>query len=132
MSFFSSIGHFFEHLFGGNGSIFESVLDKLSHLINASLPIVEEISAIVSGIDMANHSAVLDAISKYLATAVKDEAAVAAWLTANASLPVYNLLHEAATFVLAHTSGVVSTVVRDLDTAVQIAYSVFSAKSAAK
>lgn len=126
MSFITSVGHFFEHLFGKSASIFEAVFSDVSKLTQAALPIVEAISGIANEVAAQDGLATTSKIAGYLGTVASDGAAVSSWVSANTGLPVMNVLHNAGVFALAHTTGSTKVALKDLDLAVQLAYNVYS------
>jgi hypothetical protein len=125
MSFFNSIIHFFEKLFGGDAPVVQTILTDINALYKDAQPIVAALSAALGTAAILDPSSAITKIEGVLRTFVTDSAAVEAWLVKNSGLSLPNLLQNAAVFALSFISG--NSIVKDLQLAVQLAYNVFAA-----
>jgi hypothetical protein len=127
-SFFAGV----EGWFKKEESSVAKVLNRVEPIIKEAEPIVLKIAAVASQVATAElpGGAMLTAIEGYLATAVKDSTAIAAFSANNANTSIANLLHNAAVAAVKVLPVADGAVVSDIDTAVQLAYSVIKEQSA--
>ncbi len=128
MNIFSSIEHFFEHLFGANSNEAQKVLGDVSHYVTLAEPIVVEVEDIIKA---APQSAVLAAIEKFLSKYEPDLAKVATTAASLAALPSADLWHNAAVLALQTLVPQAGVAASLLNLAVELAYNIFKQKQAA-
>ncbi len=119
MSFFTKVFGWFTK----QETSIEKVLTRLLPILPEAEAIVTKLSAITAGIAASDHSTTLGTIAKYLSTVVADSAKVAAFLAAHTGSSAAVILRDAATLLLGLIPGA-STLVSDLNLAIELAYSV--------
>ena len=119
MSFFTKV---FGWLSKQETSI-EKVLTRIEPYLPQAETIVTTLSAITTGIASTDHTTILGTVAKYLGTTVADTGKVAAFLAAHTGSSAAVILRDAAVMLLGLIPGA-STLVSDLNLAIELAYSV--------
>lgn len=125
LSIFSSIGHFFETVFGKFGSTVHSVLLKSAGYVNIALPIIEEIAGIEAAVLPGGN--LKDELTKWLGTIVTDTTAVQGWVTSAANMTNAQLMQSAAGFVMQATNQLPAGALKtDINFAIELAVQIFN------
>ena len=107
-----------------------AILLKTRNVMHDALPVVAALATALHGIDLSKQDDVMHAVTAHIDTIVKDAQKVDTWFTSNASAPYASVLHNAAVFIMHESGGHVGTILSDLDTAVQMAFSIYKANPA--
>jgi len=125
MNIFTNIEHDIESWFSKQEHSAKKVFARIEPLIAEADPIVTALSAAVGVLEGLDKSAVMTKVAGYLSTVTTDVDKVEGFVTENQGAPINSILHNAAVFALTFAIGpMASTVVSDIDLAVQTAYSV--------
>jgi hypothetical protein len=124
MSFFGSIGHFFESLFGKNSNVAQTVLHDVSSFVTLAEPIVEDVNTIIKA---APQSGTALAIEKFLSKYEADASKVASLAQNLAALPTADMWRNAALVALQFVapSGTATSL---LNLAIELAYQIIQKK----
>lgn len=129
MKFFDAIGHFFKSIFGADSTVVQGVLKEVSSVATLAAPIIQDVETTLKA-PAAAGSSVDQKLLTFLGKYEPDAAKVASTATALAALPVSDMLAKAAQFALA-TFVPAGTAASLINLAVELAYNVFKAKTAA-
>jgi hypothetical protein len=129
LTWLKAIGHFFTSLFGKSGNIVQTVLHDVSSFTNLAAPIVAELAAIAKA--DPNQTGLIANIETWLATYQTDAAKIQGWVTSSQGLSTADVLRSAAQLALSALvpSGTAASL---LNLAIELAYNVFKAQTAAK
>ena len=131
MGWWSPIEHFFVAIFGKSADAAQKVLHNASSFIQLAEPIVEEIDTDVKAQAIANPSATMAAVSKFLTKYEPNVVRVESTVAAFATLPAADLWRNVALFALQAVApkGTASSL---LNLSIELAYNVFKSKSASQ
>lgn len=129
MSFLTSIGHFFAHLFGASSNEAQKVLSEVSYYVTLAEPVVAEIEDIIK---TAPQSGTVLAIEKFLSKYEPDAEKAASIAGELAKLPSADLWHNAAVLALQTLVPQAGVAASLLNLAVELAYNIFKQKAAAQ
>ncbi len=122
----AAVGHFFQSLFGGSGSLVQSVLHDVSSFVNLASPIVADLAAIAKA--SPTQSGLIAAVEKWIEAYQADAPKIASWVAQAQGLATSDVLRSAAELAM---SAIVpaGTAQSTINLAIELAYSVFKKSS---
>ena len=125
MNIFTELEDDIEGWFSKQERSAKKLFGRIEPLVAEAEPIVAGISTAIGVTAGVEKSVIMTKIAGYLGTVTTDAAKVEGFVTDNQGAPLNSILHYAAVFALTLGMGsTATTVISDVDLAVQTAYSV--------